>query len=144
MRVVSRRDARAYARRSNFPESFPAGVNWKYKLQIRDAGPGSILRDREAAGRSSRIVLKWAVAREVSQLCPERDAPTDQLSRFRLKSASLSLSFFLSLVSFFVHPDIPKEPPRSLRKGSLCASSQAACIMHRCMGVGMPDTRLSR
>jgi len=92
--------ARARARRSNFPESFSAGVNWKYKLQIRDAGPGSILRGREAAGWSSRIVLKWAVAREVSQLCPERDAPTDQLSRLRLKSASLSLFrfFFLSFL----------------------------------------------
>lgn len=27
---------------------------------------------------SSWIVLEWAVVREVSQLCPERDAPTNQ------------------------------------------------------------------
>lgn len=28
---------------------------------------------------SSWIVSEWAVAREVSQLCSERDAPTDQV-----------------------------------------------------------------
>lgn len=53
-------------------------------------------------GWSSWIVSEWAVAREVSRLCPERDAPTD-----RVLLGVASGSPFSSLL---VDPDIPKEP----------------------------------
>ncbi|EZA57943.1 hypothetical protein X777_01958, partial [Ooceraea biroi] len=41
------------------------------------------------------IVLEWAVAREVSQLCLERDVPTDQLSRDSSSSLLASSSDYV-------------------------------------------------
>ncbi|EGI59186.1 hypothetical protein G5I_12683 [Acromyrmex echinatior] len=63
----------------------------------------SYATEGDAGRRSFWIVLKWVVAREVSQLCPERDALTNQLpwGSFSSPSGSSSDIFRLSQTQIF-------------------------------------------
>ena len=63
----------------------------------------SYATEGDAGRRSFWIVLKWVVAREVSQLCLERDALTNQLpwDSFSSPSGSSSDIFHLSQTQIF-------------------------------------------
>ncbi|KYN44217.1 hypothetical protein ALC56_01339 [Trachymyrmex septentrionalis] len=91
---LSSRRSVSRARRSNFLESSGERMPDPFRSYATEGDEGR---------RSFWIVLKWVVAREVSQLCPERDALTNQLpwGGFSSPSGSSSGIFRLSQTQIF-------------------------------------------